>query len=102
MKIDLSSSGTLYEWIQRDKKLSDLLVEIQNTTESVEQQAEIAFHRISGLYGIPEYPEDIDYDKLIDGLIPETSVYEQLGLLKYLNPGLDSLRGNLLCAVYLL
>lgn len=95
-----ASSDTLSEWIRRDKQLFDLLVEIQNATDSIEQQAEMAFHRVADLYEIPKYPDDIDDDKLIDGLIMETSVYEQLGLLKYLNPGLDGLKGNIICAIY--
>lgn len=36
----------LQEWIDSDKKLSSILVEIQEMPISIEEQAEIAFHSV--------------------------------------------------------
>jgi len=94
----------IWEWVRSDQALSDLLVEIQQKPLSVEEQAEEAFHRVSDMYGLPKNPEDIVYD---DGEEegddrddePRTSVYEELGLLKFLNPD-DDPRGTVMAAIY--
>lgn len=104
------SENIIQQWITNDKKLSDALVEIENLGLSEKEQAEIAFHRISDMYQLPKMPNDI-IDEDEDEDIVETytgddedydpsSVYQELGLIKYLNPDED-LRGNVLMAIYL-
>ena len=65
----------LQEWINTDKKLSAILVEIQELPISVEEQAELAFHRVSEAYNIPKTPQDIDFENEDDDEEP-TSVYQ--------------------------
>ena len=89
------SAILIQQWIEKDMELSKALVEIQESELSIEEQAEMAFHKISDMYGIPKLPEDIiDDDKF------ETSVYQELGILKHLHPEND-LRGLVLMAIYL-
>jgi|GEM_PF-733750 len=90
----------LQEWIDTDEKLSAMLVEIQEMPISVEEQAEVAFHRISKAYNIPKTPQDIDFENEDDeeGIEP-TSVYQHLGLIRYLEPD-DDPRGLVLSAIF--
>lgn len=83
------------EWIDKDEKLSKILVEIQESPISVEKQAEMAFHRIAEVYNLPKMPQDVDNNTEAEA----TSVYEHLGLLNYLNPHGDP-RGNVLSALF--
>jgi hypothetical protein len=107
MKIYTLTNDEIQKWIDSDKEFSDLLVEIQNLNISVNEQVEIAFHRISDFFGLPKMPEDIqdayeDEEEDIDNdnyWFEQTSVYEQFGLLKYLHDDQD-LRGVLLSAIY--
>ncbi len=91
----------LQEWIEKDPKLSALLVEIQEKPISIVKQAELAYHEIPKLIGIPKDNFDENYD-------PEESVsefgndslYQQLGYINYMNPNADP-RGRVLTAAYL-
>jgi hypothetical protein len=65
-------------------------------SKSYEDQAEIAFHMVSDMYKISKFPQENDDE--VDYL-ESTSVYEQLGFLKFLEPNVD-LRGLVLCAIY--
>ncbi|WP_310556022.1 hypothetical protein [Flavobacterium sp.] len=89
----------IQEWVNSDKELSKILVEIQEMSISIEEQAEVAFHRISEMYKLPKLPDDISDDQVGKDEEEPTSVYEQLGLLKYLNPN-DDIRGLVLLAIY--
>ncbi len=105
MRKDHTPHNEIQQWIDSDKVLSDVLVEIQEMPISLQEQAEVAFHRISEMYGVPKMPEDIVYDndeesESITSDNPEqSSVYEQLGLFKYLHPD-DDPRGLVLAAIY--
>jgi hypothetical protein len=84
------------QWISEDAELSKVLVEIQESGLSVEEQAEMAFHKVTDMYGVPKLPEDVpDVDDGED----KASVYQELGLIKYLYPEND-LRGSVLAAIY--
>lgn len=91
----------LQEWIEKDAKLSALLVEIQEKPLSIVEQAELAYHEIPKLIGIPKDNFNENYD-------PEESVsefgndsfYQQLGYINYMNPNADP-RGRVLTAAYL-
>lgn len=90
------SLSPLQQWINEDPELSRVLVEIQESGLSVEEQAELAFHRISEMYNVAKLPEDIPD---IDDGEERTSVYQELGILKYLHPG-DDIRGLVMTAIY--
>ena len=93
----------IQEWIDSDTTLSNLLLEIEKMSDSIKEQAEIAFHKVSEVYKVAKLPEDNDCDDYEDQdeleYTEKTSVYEQLGLLKYLEPNED-LRGLVLSAIY--
>lgn len=88
----------IQEWIEDDEVLSSILVEIQDFNLSIPEQAEIAFHRLSELYSLPKTPIEADerqtYQK--EEIV---SVYQELGLIKFLEPDGD-IRGLVLTAIY--
>ena len=94
--------NAVQNWINTDSELSNLLVEIEQMTDDVFQQAEIAFHKVSEKYNVAKMPTDIDEN--YDDLEPEvyvdpSSVYEQLGYLKFLYPH-DDIRSLVMLAIY--
>ena len=96
-----NEENEVLNWINSDKELSDILVEIQSLNIPVKEQVEIAFHRISDFYGLPKMPEDIEEEEDSENdWFKHTSVYEQLGFLKYLHKDDEDLRGVLLSAIY--
>lgn len=105
---ELLSENVIQQWIAEDKKLSAALVEIENLGLSEKEQAEIAFHRISEMYQLPKMPNDIidENEDIVETYTGDdqdydpSSVYQELGLIKYLNPDEDP-RGNVLMAIYL-
>lgn len=105
---ELLSENIIQQWIAEDKKLNDALIEIQNLGLSENEQAEVAFHQISDMYQLPKMPNDIiDEDEDIVEIYTgeeedydPSSVYQELGLIKYLNPDEDP-RGNVLMAIYI-
>ena len=72
------------------------MVEIEQTGLSIEEQAQLAFNKISDLYNIPKLPEHIEDDSKF-----ETSVYQELGILKYQDSNKNDPRGLVLFAIYL-
>lgn len=88
----------IQEWINKNQVLSDTLVEIQEMDIPPHSQAEIAFHRISDNCKVAKLPEDIIYTEE-DSVSEITSVYENLGLLKFLEPN-DDPRGRVLAAIF--
>jgi len=97
-----NEENPILNWINSDKELSNILLEIQNLNISINEQVEIAFHRISDFYGLPKMPEDVqnEDDDTNNEEFEQTSVYEQFGLLKYLHNDDEDLRGVLLSAIY--
>lgn len=63
-RIDISNA--VQHWIDNDQELSKALVGIEETGLSVEEQAELAFHKISDMYGVPKLPENIQEDDTDD------------------------------------
>lgn len=94
------TSESIGEWIVANKKLHKILSKIEKSTNSIEKQAEKIFHRVSKLYGIPKYPEDVDDEKPINGHIVNLSLYEQIGFLKYLEPEPEKLAINTITAIF--
>ena len=95
------------KWINSDKQLYNLIIEIQSMDKSEIEQAEIAFHRLSELYNLPIMPEELQsklnfIDKTDDentDFFEPRSVFEEYALLKFLNPS-DDPRGIVLLAIY--
>ncbi|MDX1286185.1 MAG: hypothetical protein R3182_14280, partial [Draconibacterium sp.] len=85
-----------------DKKLYDLLVEIQSMEKSENEQAEIAFNRLCELYDLPKMPNDTEkYESYYEdnNILNPRSVFEEHALLKFMEPN-DDPRGIVLSAVY--
>ena len=85
----------IQKWISTDKKLSELLVNIQSIDKSPFEQAEIAFDKLCEIYDLPKMPSDIKNN----GKENQRSVFEEHSLLKYLAPT-DDPRGLVLSSIY--
>lgn len=91
-------------WINTDKKLFNLIVEIDSTDKSLFEKAEIAFEKLSELYNIPRMPNDIDDqnfedDEEFDGL-EQRSLFEEHALIKHLAEKNEDPRGMVLSAAF--
>lgn len=76
-------------WIDTDKKLYDLIMEIESTGKSFPEQAELAFEKLSKVYNIPRMPTDIsdeefEDDEEFDDVTDPRSLFEEHALIKYL------------------
>ncbi|MCO6148882.1 hypothetical protein [Flavobacterium sp. NRK1] len=91
----------LKDWVESDPQLNNILIDIENTDLSAEEQAETMFLRVSDLYNLPKMPEDINYDNelAVDDDYELNSVFMELGLLKILYQGED-IRTLVLLALY--
>ncbi len=90
------------QWIKKDQKLNDLLIEIQSTDNTPFEQAKLAFDKLCALYNLPKMPEDLAQFKAYyerKGIDAPRSVYEEAALLKFLEPH-DDPRGVILLAVF--
>ena len=88
----------IQKWIENDGKVLTVIENISRLNLTVEEQAEMAFHRLCDLYNLPKIPEDANK---IAELTGETinSVYQELGLVKFLEPDED-IRGLVMVAVF--
>lgn len=101
------TNDIILEWINSDKNLRDALAEIRSICNSEKEQAEMAFHKISDLYGLPKNSDDMPShdDEFEEEEEPEDEyydpmpVYRELGLIKYLDPDNDPL-SQVLMAIY--
>lgn len=93
------TSDSISDWIKSDKKLFALLTKIEKSTSDPHKQAEQIFNKVSELFNVPKYPDDIESGNE-DGPLYETSVYEQTALLKYLEPEPEKLPEHVLGAIY--
>lgn len=88
----------IQSWVENDSRLLSILNEIHETNLPINEQSEMAFHRISELYGLPKLPEDAQ--ELAETTGEEViSVYQELGLVKFQEPDED-IRGLVLVALY--
>lgn len=93
-----NEENPIQSWAENDSRLSLILNEIHQLNLPIEEQAELAFHRLSEIYNLPKLPEEAE--KLEEATGMETiSVYQELGLVKFLEPDED-IRGLVLIAVY--
>ena len=96
------------KWVNEDRKLYDLLVEIQSRVDTPHEMAEIAFEELCGLYGIPKMPaevveddeDEIDFENPLKGLIDKRSLFEEHTLIKYLSEENEDPRGMVLSAAW--
>ena len=85
----------LIDWINSDKKLHNLLTEIEATKKSPLEQAEIGFDKLAELYKIPKMPNDVP-DNDDNGI----SLFEEHALIKFLEDEKTDPRGFVLSATY--
>ena len=88
-------------WINNDRKLYDLIIEIESTNKSLVEQAEMAFEKLAKLYNIPRMPSDIndeefDYDEDLE----LRSLFEEHALIKFLTEKNEDPRGIVLSAAF--
>ena len=91
------------EWINSDEKLRSIIERISNSGLSEKEQADIAFDEITDAYDLPKYPDSFteeDYKRYEEeGIDTPRSVYEEVGIIHYLEPK-DDPRGIVLFAIY--
>ena len=92
-------------WINTDKKLNVLIVEIESTDKSLIEKAQMAFERLCVLYNIPRMPDDIieeEYDdnEEYDEFKNERSLFGEHALIKYVAGKNEDPRGLVLSAAY--
>lgn len=92
-------------WIDTDKKLREIIEEIESTEKSFSEQAELAFERLSIEYNIPRMPTDLDDEDLSDedewdGVSDQRSLFQEHALIKYLADGKEDPRGMVLSAAF--
>jgi hypothetical protein len=84
-------------WWQKDKRLSDLLVSIDEQHLSEEESGREAFYKVAALYHLPKLPQDVvaDEEEAENG----RSVFEEIALARFLFPE-DEYRGIVMMALY--
>ena len=91
-------------WINTDTKLNELIVAIESTNKTLSEKAEIAFEKLSELYGIPRMPADIQDEEIddddFDGVNDQRSLFEEHALIKYLSDENEDPRGMVLSAAF--
>ena len=101
----VNSDNPIQDWIENDKKLSKILLEIEKQTNSHTEQANIAFHRLSKEYQLPKYPDDVDEREMVQvadyHLYSSISVYEQLGIIRFSDSEEKDIRSQVLMAIFL-
>ena len=84
------------KWINTDKKLYNLITEIEPLDISLVEKAAIAFEKLAKLYNIPRMPEDI----LDDEDENKRSLFEEHALIKFMADENEDPRGMVLSAAF--
>ena len=90
-------------WYFSDKKLKKVIDTLSSSGKPAFDQARDAFYQLSDMYNLHKYPDDITeaafkkYKK--EGIDNPRTVFEEVGILRYLEPD-DDPRGVVLCALY--
>jgi len=96
-------NNPIVDWINTDEKLRAIIERLNDSGLSEKEQADIAFDEISDIYGLHKYPESFteeDYKRFEEqGIDDPRSVYEEVGIIHYLEPN-DDPRGIVLFAIY--
>ncbi len=91
------------EWLNSDDKLVSIISNINSGEKSFIEQATEAFNKISEVYKLPKFPDDITKNLLNEyqerGVENPRSVYEEIGIIRFLQPN-DDPRGIVLAALY--
>ena len=90
-------------WYSSDERLKNIIDTLSLSGNTPFEQAKEAFYQISELYNLHKYPDDItedDYKKYEEeGLDNPRTVFEEIGIIRYLEPE-DDPRGVVLFALY--
>ncbi|GGZ76165.1 hypothetical protein [Algibacter mikhailovii] len=90
-------------WISTDKRLNELIIEIELTDKTLTEKAEMVFDKLSELYEIPRMPTDVledEFDDDFDGVTDQRSLFEEHALIKYLADENEDPRGMVLSAAF--
>jgi hypothetical protein len=97
------TDNPVYNWCLSDERLKNIIETLSLSDKSPFEQAVEGFYQISELYNLHKYPEDItedDYKKYEDeGIGSPRTVFEEVGIIRYLEPK-DDPRGVVLLALY--
>lgn len=91
------SDNSFEEWFNSDLKLKAIINEIDKSGKPFIDQAKEAFYRLSELYNLPKFPGDAA--NKIKGVRYHRTVFEEVGILRYLEPD-DDPRGIVTSVVY--
>ena len=91
------------KWYTIDEKLKTIIDKISISGKSSEEQAKEAFYQVSLIYSLPKFPDDItedDHEKYEEeGIDNPRTVFEEVGIIRYLEPDNDP-RGVVLFALH--
>ncbi len=90
-------------WYSTDNRLKEIIDKITLTNRSFEEQAKEAFTLVSDMFNLPKYPDDITEDYYAqceeEGIFEVRTVFEEVGIIRYLEPD-DDPRGIVLFALH--
>jgi len=97
------SNNPIDEWYGSDEKLKEIIDSLSFSNKSPEEQAREAFYQIANLYELHKFPDDITEDDYKtyeeEGIDDPRTVFEEIGIIRYLEPD-DDPRGVVLFALY--
>ena len=97
------ANNPIDNWYLSDEKLKSIIDTLSLSGKSPFEQAKEAFYQISEFYNLHKYPDDItedDYKRYVEeGLDNPRTVFEEVGIIRYLEPE-DDPRGVVLFALY--
>ena len=97
------TNNPIDEWYLSDNRLKNIIDTLSISGKSPFEQAKEAFYQISELYGLHKHPDEIsedDYKKYEEeGINNPRTVFEEVGIIRYLEPE-DDPRGVVLFALY--
>ena len=100
------------KWYNSDKKLQDLIFQIESTGKSFQEMAEMAFEKLCEVYDIPRMPEDLlnknelgeydtqDEEENVEDETENRSLFEEHAFIKYLSDEKEDPRGMVLSAAW--
>jgi len=97
------SNNPLIDWYNSDSTVKQIIDRVDSTGKSFDEQAEIAFHEFCEVFKLAKFPDDISEELYTEfyekGLDEPRSVYEEIGILRFLAPG-DDPRSIVFRAIY--
>src|SRR6187431_1268048 len=87
------SNNPIDEWYGSDEKLKEIIDSLSFSNKSPEEQAREAFYQIANLYELHKFPDDITEDDYKtyeeEGIDDPRTVFEEIGIIRYLEPDDD-------------